>query len=224
VLGVANDDAELAGVAMSGAVAFAFGNDDAFALVVQQQPIAGVRAVPAHADHLGVFLPGAEGVVGGVNDDEAALAFLEALFEVPVDLLGPARGIRIVAVVIADDHVVLVEVDAPLAEAVKRDFQLFVVFRLGGLILGERLLVLGKCFLVVGVLGLGRLLQRERDLRRSGDIDGESTGVFERLFHHGGGLLPAVIVLPVDEDDADFLVAGLCRDDGGGKNGEAKCP
>src|SRR5262245_48812041 len=102
MIAIANDDLEWPGIAMPGTVPLSLGNADRLAGVVEQEPVAVVLVAPAHADHAVVFLPAAEGIVGGMDDDQANLACFEALLELLVELVRPGS-----AVVVAHQHVVL---------------------------------------------------------------------------------------------------------------------
>ena len=68
------------------------------------------RVAPAEADHVVIFGPVKECIVGGMKDDEAA-AIADIVDECAFYLRRPAEaGRRVAAVEIVDDHVVLREI------------------------------------------------------------------------------------------------------------------
>ena len=54
----------------------------------------------------------------------------------------------------------------------------------------------------------------------SRDVHGELVRAFENLLQHRSGLLPVVVVLPVDDEHLDLLVGGADRDRGGAEQNE----
>src|SRR5215207_4001025 len=73
-----------------------------FAGIVGNDAVAELVVAPAEGDHVIILLPVAEGVVGGVDDDQGDFAVLEALVEMVAEPPGPGG-----AVVVADNDVVL---------------------------------------------------------------------------------------------------------------------
>src|SRR5689334_1872521 len=84
-----------------------------FVVVIDIRPALLVAIAPAaEADHLVVFFPVAEGVVGRVDDDQPA-AVLDIVDEVGLGLLRPAR-----AVVIRDNNAIIGELGMKLVHPV----------------------------------------------------------------------------------------------------------
>ena len=72
--------------------------------VVEGEAVAELVVAPAHADHLVVFLPAAERVVGRVDDDQAVLPFSDVTFQRTLRLVRPP-----VAVIVAQHNLIFVE-------------------------------------------------------------------------------------------------------------------
>ena len=183
--GVADDDFEcvLRAVAAAGA-RLRVADEVAPVVVIDVRPVfLGAAAPAAEADHPVVLEPARERVVGGMDRDEAP-AVAHVFLERPLYRLWP-----LLAVVIADDHVVLVE---RRAEGVPLGLKLLANF-FGSL---SRL----------GLLALAQVARWAGGARWGGEhIDLEQLGLLHLRLHVRRHGFPVVVVLTVDEQHTDFF-------------------
>lgn len=115
VVAVANDDLKLVLRAVAAAVAFGLVAHELVVLEIDIGTGLFVASAPAaEADDLVVLLPVAEGVVGGVDDDEPATV-LDVPDEILLHVLWPGS-----AVVVGDDDLVVGELGIPAGEILAR--------------------------------------------------------------------------------------------------------
>lgn len=141
----------------------------------------GAIAPAAETDDLVVFRPIGKRIVGGVDADEFATG-ADVGFEGSSDGLGP-----ILAVVIADDDVVLGEIGVPGLPGLR---ELQFEFR-------------GRFFCLGSLFGAEIPWDARSRRRCGGDLDAELAVALEMVPHDGCHGLPVVVVLAVDDQNSN---------------------